>query len=146
MSRTRVPPQLRRQVQDRAGDRCEYCLAPGVLSFAVHQVDHVIAEKHGGPTIDANLALSCVACNQFKGTDLSSVDLLSQQTVPLYHPRKHRWSDHFRLDGVRIQPLTAIGRVTVRLLHFNGPERLTEREFFIAAGHLTAPQNQPGAD
>ena len=41
--------------------------------------------------------------------------------------RETRWSDHFRLDGVRIQPLTGIGRVTVRLLHFNDPERLTER-------------------
>src|SRR5207249_12268334 len=108
MSRTRVPTALRRRVRERAGARCEYCLTPEGLSFSAHQVDHIIAEKHGGPTDETNLALCCIACNLFKGTDLFSIDPVSRQSTPLFHPREHRWSDHFRLQGARVQPLTAI--------------------------------------
>jgi 5-methylcytosine-specific restriction endonuclease McrA len=59
MSHTYVPAELRRLVRQRAGDRCEYCLIPEAVTFASHEVDHVIAEKHGGLTDQANLALSC---------------------------------------------------------------------------------------
>ncbi len=67
MSQTYVPAALRRLVRMRAGERCEYCLIPENASFAPHQVDHVIAEKHGGLTDANNLALSCVLCNMCKG-------------------------------------------------------------------------------
>jgi 5-methylcytosine-specific restriction endonuclease McrA len=59
MSRTYIPVSLRRLVVDRAQNRCEYCLIPQELSLAKHQIDHVIAEKHGGETGSENLALSC---------------------------------------------------------------------------------------
>jgi 5-methylcytosine-specific restriction endonuclease McrA len=39
-----------------------------------HQVDHVIAEKHGGQTALDNLALSCTVRNRQKGSDISSID------------------------------------------------------------------------
>ena len=139
MSQTRVPPELRRFVRQRAEGRCEYCLAPESLSFALHQVDHIQAEKHSGPTVEANLALCCIVCNQFKGTDLSSVDPVSRKITPLFNPRSHVWAEHFRLEGPHIRPLTAIGRVTVRLLRLNDPERLAERELFLAAGELRSP-------
>jgi len=61
MSQTWIPPALRQLVRDRAGECCEYCLAPEVLTFAPHQIDHVVAEKHSGPTQEDNLALSCIA-------------------------------------------------------------------------------------
>jgi hypothetical protein len=35
-----------------------------------------------------------------------------------------------------IQPLTAVGRVTVRLLQFNRAERVAERKLWIRAGVL----------
>src|SRR5207302_3548881 len=97
------------------------------LSFALHQVDHFIAEKHGGPTTEANLALCCIACNQFKGTDLFSIDPLTRRKTPLFNPRKHKWSAHFHLVGASIQPISSIGRATARLLRFNDPERVAER-------------------
>lgn len=59
MSKTHIGAALRRQVIDRAGGCCEYCLADAkdrVVDFAI---DHVIAEKHGGPTQFDNLCLSC---------------------------------------------------------------------------------------
>src|SRR5712672_3551872 len=70
VSTTRISADLRRQIRARAGNCCEYCRAPESMAFAVHQVDHVVAEKHGGETVAANLALSCVLCNVHKGSDI----------------------------------------------------------------------------
>src|SRR4051794_35180663 len=112
MSQTYISAALRRLVRQRSGDRCEYCLIPEAVTFASHWIDHIVAEKHGGKTEADNLANSFVICNQRKGSDLSSVDPESGAIVPLFHPRRDRWSDHFRLIDGRIQALTAAGRVT----------------------------------
>jgi HNH endonuclease len=136
MSQTHIPAALRRLVRERAGERCEYCLLPERLSFALHWVDHVIAEKHGGRTTADNLALACALCNQHKGSDLSSIDPETGVLVPLFHPRRDRWIEHFQFVENRIDPLTPVGRVTVRLLQFNDPDRVQERGLLISAGVL----------
>ena len=59
MSRTHIPAELRRSVRLRARDCCEYCLMPESMTLAAHEIDHVIAEKRGGPTDADNLALAC---------------------------------------------------------------------------------------
>lgn len=41
---------------------------------------------------------------------------------------------HFRIEGTLIIPLTPEGRVTVKILRFNEPDRLAERELLVAAG------------
>jgi 5-methylcytosine-specific restriction endonuclease McrA len=71
MSFTRVPAGLRKQVYVRANGRCEYCLIPEMAGLASHEMDHIIAEKHGGSTEFNNLALSCVLCNKYKGSDIA---------------------------------------------------------------------------
>jgi hypothetical protein len=131
-----VPVALRRLVRARADERCEYCLIPESLTLATHWVDHVVAEKHGGLTEESNLALSCVLCNQHKGSDLTSIDPQSGQITPLFHPRRDRWLDHFCLVEGRIEPLTPTGRVTVRLLQWNLPERIEERALLLRLGLL----------
>jgi len=100
----------------------------------VHQVDHIIAEKHGGLTDATNLALACIICNKYKGSDIASIDVESDDVVRLYHPRRDNWYEHFLLSAAKITPLTAIGRVTVNLLQFNRVERIAERELLIKAG------------
>lgn len=125
---------LRRDVAERADGRCEYCLFPQDAAAARHQVDHVIAEKHRGATTSENLALSCVFCNRRKGSDLSSIDPLTGDVVPLFHPRFQAWAEHFRLDGARIIGITPEARATVELLEFNTSERLLERHELIASG------------
>ena len=50
--------ELEQLVWQRAANRCEYGLLPA-LEWLRFQIDHVIAEKHHGPTDKANLALSC---------------------------------------------------------------------------------------
>src|SRR5437763_6017649 len=116
MVRNYIPVPLRNLVRARAHERCEYCLIPEQLTLAAHWIDHIVAEKHGGLTEEGNLANCCVLCNQHKGSDLTSIDPQTGLIVPLFHPRRERWLDHFRLAGAHIEPLTSTGRVTVRLL------------------------------
>lgn len=116
MSKAYVSVTLRREVIQRAGGCCEYCLSDTRDRGVDFAIDHVIAEKHGGPTQSDNLCLSCYWCNSFKGSDLSSVDWDGDSEItPLFNPRLDRWDDHFNLDGLRIVSLTAVGRVTAFL-------------------------------
>jgi 5-methylcytosine-specific restriction endonuclease McrA len=112
---------------------------PGPDQPDTHEVDHIVAQKHGGMTQADNLALSCSLCNKHKGTDLTTLEAGTGEIVPLYHPRRDRWTDHFRLNGAEIEPLTSVGRATVRLLQLNRSERITERELLIRAGVLRMP-------
>jgi len=63
----------------------------------MHEPDHIIAKKHGGETALGNLANACFDCNRFKGSDIASLDPLTQDLVPLYNPRVALWRDHFVL-------------------------------------------------
>jgi hypothetical protein len=72
-------------------------------------------------------------CNHYKGPNIGSFDPLTGQLVPLFHPRLQVWDQHFQIVDAEIIPLTAEGRVTVRVLRFNDPDRLTERQRLIAA-------------
>ncbi|MFM2433258.1 MAG: hypothetical protein RLZZ511_4472 [Cyanobacteriota bacterium] len=127
MSTSRIPAALRRLVIERASQKCEYCLLSSELRLFPHEIDHIIAEKHGGSTIAENLALTCWRCNRHKGTDLGSFDPLTGEFVFLFNPRKQSWAEHFAWHGVEIQSKTPEGRVTVNLLQLNSPKRLIER-------------------
>jgi 5-methylcytosine-specific restriction endonuclease McrA len=75
-------------VRRRAHDLCEYCRLPQGLSSIPFEIDHVIAQKHGGPTEAGNLALACFYCNSFKGPNIAGIDPTSRKIVRLYHPRR----------------------------------------------------------
>jgi hypothetical protein len=131
---TRPTAEVRRQVIERAGNCCEYCLLHQDLAASTHQADHVIAEKHGGQTSLDNLALSCMVCNRRKGSDIGSIDPETGNLVQLFNPRTQQWADHFKLDSVYIVGLTDVGRTTVEFLQLNAFERLMERAALIRAG------------
>jgi len=122
-----VSAALRQMVTERAKSSCEYCLFPQSLSFLAFEMEHIIAEKHGGATTAENLALACPYCNRAKGTDLGSLDPETGQLTSFFNPRTQRWADHFRLNGTMIVPLTAEGRVTVAILQLNQFDRIVER-------------------
>jgi len=132
MNQARILAALRREVRERAGERCEYCLLAESQAVVPHEPDHLIALKHGGQTTSANLALACLDCNRFKGSDIASIDAVPGGLVPLFNPRTQRWFDHFRLNGAHIVALTPVGRVTVKLLRFNLPYRVKVRARLIA--------------
>jgi hypothetical protein len=134
-----IPAELRRFVQARAGDICEYCLMHQQDTYLGCQVDHIISEKHGGATIEGNLAYACVFCNRFKGTDIGSISHDGKQFVAFFNPRKDTWFEHFRLDDATIEALTITGDVTARILGFNTVERQLERMELIQAGKYPSP-------
>ena len=130
-----IPAALRQLVLERAEGRCEYCRFPQDAAFLTFEVDHIISEKHGGATAAENLALACVFCNSFKGTDLGSLDPVTEQLTAFFNPRNQAWETHFQVeaDG-RLQPLTPEGRVTVAILQMNDPERILERRLLLHVG------------
>jgi len=56
-----------------------------------------------------------------------------------FNPRRHRWSEHFRLQGGIIEPLTPEGEVTARMLRLNLDKRVAERVLLIRIGRYTTP-------
>lgn len=134
-----VSEELRRRVITRAEHLCEYCLIDIEDTFFGGEMDHIVSVKHGGITEADNLAYTCQPCNRNKGSDLGSMYWPSGQLVRFFHPRTDHWADYFALHGARIQPLTAIGEVTARILDFNSEERLQERQGLIAQGRYPSP-------
>ncbi len=126
-----ISAALRKQVTDRADSKCEYCQFPQALSLFTFEMEHIISEKHEGETTLDNLALACPPCNRSKGSDLGSIDPVTQKLTPFFHPRLQQWSDHFRFEGVSIVPLTAEGRVTTKILQFNSSDRISERTYLM---------------
>jgi hypothetical protein len=137
MSKTYISASLRRQVTDRAQGFCEYCLKPEMLSFSPHEIDHTIAEKHGGSTTAINLALACKRCNTNKGSDIASIDPQTNQITPIYNPRLDRWSEHFQLAPTsELIALSAQARATIRMLQLNRVDRVEERRLWMKAGMI----------
>ncbi|HEX3357730.1 MAG TPA: HNH endonuclease signature motif containing protein [Tepidisphaeraceae bacterium] len=129
-----IPASLRRLVIERAHSFCEYCLIQEQDTFLGCQIEHIISQKYGGLTAEGNLALSCVFCNRFKGRDIAALSEKTATLCRLFNPRIDRWSDHFELVKTRINGRTEIGEATAKLLNFNHPDRLLEREILIEIG------------
>jgi hypothetical protein len=125
---------LARLVWQRAHGRCEYCHMPQAADDAPFKIDHVIARKHLGPTIAINLCVSYYYCNSFKGSDISILDSKTRKLTPLYNPRRHKCATHFRWQGPYLIGRTAIGRVTIALLHINEDVRVELRDELLAEG------------
>ena len=134
MTSSLIPAELRRLVIERASGHCEYCLIHQDVSIYSHEVDHIIALKHGGQTRADNLALSCLSCNRYKGSELATIDPINDEIVPLFNPRRLVWDEHFVLNDARIEGITQIGQATARLLKLNAPNRILERQVLINQG------------
>jgi len=119
---------VRELVRGRAKDRCEYCRLPqSAVLFAPFHVEHVVARQHGGGDEPSNLAFACDRCNLHKGPNLTAIDPETGEIVPLFHPRRDSWQDHFRWENAEIVGRTPTGRATVRLLNMNAKRRLQLR-------------------
>lgn len=136
MSTTRISAALRRLVEQRASGCCEYCCIHEDEVLFSHEVDHVMAEQHGGQTVDENLCLACFQCNRLKGPNLSGIDPLTGEVQVLFHPRLDDWGSHFRFQGAEIEARTPRARATINTLRLNAPERLRLRSMLIETGRL----------
>ncbi len=122
---------LVREVWQRAKNHCEYCQLAQEYDDRTFEIDHIISEKHHGQTVSGNLALSCFRCNSFKGSDIGGRDPLTGKLTPLFNPRRHKWSKHFRWEGPYLAGLTPVGRTTIDVLQINDPFRVELREVLI---------------
>jgi hypothetical protein len=123
-----MSPAIKARVGERAGHRCEYCHLPQEDSpLAALHIEHIIPRAHGGTDDLANLALASIDCNLHKGTNLTGLDPETDQVTESFHPRRHRWLEHFEWRGVHLFGKSAIGRTTVQVLHINSEDQLALR-------------------
>lgn len=119
---------LREKVRAAGAGRCEYCQLPETASILPFEIEHIIAEKHGGETVSANLAYACRYCNSYKGPNIAGIDPTTKKIVPLFHPREQRLREHFRWSGETLVGLSASARATIAVLRINDPDFIALRE------------------
>jgi hypothetical protein len=125
---------LQELVWRRAGGVCEYCLLPSTLAPVPFQIDHIVAQQHGGETVESNLALACLRCNTHKGPNIAGIDPVTGEIVPLFHPRKQQWDRHFRWEGPILTGVTPSARATIEVLDINNAVRLALRASLMEEG------------
>ena len=128
---------LEQLIWNRAAAVCEYCQMPQRFDDLPFEIDHVVAQSHGGKTSSGNLALSCFPCNRFKVPNLAGMDPQTGRLAKLFHPRRHAWSRHFRWQGSTLIGRTPVGRATIRVLHINEYLRVRLRAQLVSEGVLT---------
>ncbi len=140
-----ISVELRRQVRADAGSRCGYCHTPEAFTGMTLDIEHLVPEARGGPTIRENLWLACSRCNDFKSDRMDAVDPETGEPVSLYNPRTQVWTEHFTWspDGTRILGLTASGRATVVALRMNNELIVAARRFWVEAGRWPPLEDQP---
>jgi 5-methylcytosine-specific restriction endonuclease McrA len=136
MAESRTSSAQRARVLERAKGCCEYCLSQEQYSPDSFAVEHIIPLSKGGANSLENLAFACQGCNNRKYTNTESVDPVTQAIVPLFHPRRNLWSDHFAWsdDCSLILGLTPIGRATVEKLQLNRVGLVNLRRILFEAG------------
>ena len=120
--------ELAKQVEIRAAGRCEYCRMHQELQGATFHVEHVTPKSAGGKDDLDNLAWSCPRCNLKKSNRQTIIDPESGTIVPVFHPRRHSWSDHFAWDGYELVGLTEIGRALIAAFDLNSARRVRIRQ------------------
>ena len=128
--------RVREIVARRARHSCEYCRSQERYSPDPFSIEHIVPRSRGGDDEDANLAFSCQGCNNLKYTSVEAADPETNQLVPLFHPRRDRWNDHFAWsdDLTRIIGITPTGRATVAKLQLNREGIVNLRAVLAAAG------------
>jgi len=136
MPEKRVTAEQKQAVLERARGCCEYCKSQARFATQSFSIEHIIPHHLGGETTLDNLALACQGCNNHKYTKTESRDPVSDKIVPLYHPRRQRWNDHFAWndDFTLVIGLTSIGRATVQALQLNREELVNLRRVLYAMG------------
>ena len=121
-----------RLVHERARHCCEYCQTCRDTIGQTMHVEHI--DPNGGDDPE-NLCLACPTCNLSKSTATSALDPTTGMTVPLFHPRRQHWQDHFRWleNAHRVQGLTPTGRATVERLRMNQDRLVVARALWVKA-------------
>ena len=137
MSERRVTAEQRRLVIARSKGCCEYCYSQVEFATQSFAIEHITPRHKGGETTLENLALSCQGCNNHKFTKVEALDPVTEQVVPLFHPRQQSWQQHFAWneDYTMIIGLTPTGRATVNELQMNRSGLVNLRRALFASGN-----------
>jgi 5-methylcytosine-specific restriction endonuclease McrA len=137
----RVPAKLRQRVIERAYGCCEYCRSQSAYATQSFSVEHIFPRAKGGTTTLDNLAFACQGCNNHKYDKIEAPDSLSGQTVPLYHPRRDDWDEHFAWsdDFTLIVGITPTGRATIEALLLNREGVVNLRQLLYPIGKHPPP-------
>lgn len=138
-----IQVNLREQIRQRARDCCEYCQMPQACTQLPHEVDHVRAVKHNGPTSLENLCWSCALCNGFKGSDIASYVPETDELTRLFNPRIDDWNSHFAWNNGMLVPKSPMAAATISLLRINSDRRVSHRRLLIKCGLF--PESQADA-
>ncbi|HOY20082.1 MAG TPA: HNH endonuclease [Haliscomenobacter sp.] len=142
MARVYINKALLTLVFERAGNLCEYCKSMVEYSNQPFAIEHIIPLIKGGKTQEENLALSCDGCNGHKYDKTTGIDPYDEIEVPLFHPRKNSWKDHFEWSAeyTHVIGKTSEGRATIETLKLNRSGLVNSRNVFVLVG-LHPPSN-----
>lgn len=95
---------IKKIVRQRAKFLCKYCHSSEEASADLFSIDHILPQSLSGSDEPDNLALACQRCNGYRYNFTTGIDPDTGETLPLFNPRKQKWSDHFiwSIDGLRI--------------------------------------------
>jgi hypothetical protein len=113
---------------------CDISICFQDLAVPIGHANCCIAEKHGGDTVPENLALACLPCNRYKGSDIASLDPVTGELTRLFNPRMLDWWGNFGVEDGFIVGKTPVGRTTVFLLKFNTAAEVALRQMLMAQG------------
>lgn len=135
MKKRKIPQHLHHLVSERAQFCCEYCACQEAYSPDPFSTEHIIPEILGGSTTEENLARACQGCNNFKYIKTTAIDPITTQKVPLFHPRKDTWNEHFAWsnDLTELVGLTPVGRATIIEMRLNRENVVNLRRVLILA-------------
>jgi hypothetical protein len=127
--------EQRTLVVERACRCCEYCWAQERFAPDPFSIEHIIPRAKRGTDALDNLAYACQGCNGRKYTSIEALDPATGSNALLYHPRQHRWADHFvwNEDYTLIIGLTPTGRATVEKLYLNRSGLVNLRRVLVMA-------------
>lgn len=136
MPEARSSSRWKALVRSRAGGSCEYCRGQELFATQLFSIEHVIPLQAGGEDDPENLALACQGCNNHKYIKTEEIDPGTGESVPLFHPRRQKWRDHFvwSHDFTRILGITPTGRATVEALRLNREGLVNLRRVLFEAG------------
>jgi HNH endonuclease len=142
-ARSKISPKLQAQVRKRAGFLCEYCYASEQWQYVQFTIDHLCPTSQGGSDDLENLALACFHCNRRKTDKTTTIDVQTEKTLPLFNPRRDRWSEHFiwSVNGLIMVGLTLVGQATIAALSLN-----RERIIHIRAADFEIGRHPPASD
>ena len=142
MSERRLTAEERQLVLARARGCCEYCRSQERFAAQPFSVEHIQPRSQQGETSPENLALACQGCNNHKYTKTRGIDPVTDEAVPLFHPRRQRWRDHFAWneDYTLIIGLTPAGRATIETLRLNREGLVNLRRVLYAVGQHPPPE------